>query len=96
MKLKFAKMHGLGNDFAVIDAINQSFEPRPELVQRWADRFDGIGFDQMLIVDSPASEAAAFRYRIYNADGEEVEHCGNGCGINTILNFLVESSTIFP
>ena len=78
MKLKFAKMHGLGNDFAVIDAINQSFEPRPELVQRWADRFDGIGFDQMLIVDSPASEAAAFRYRIYNADGSEVAQCGNG------------------
>jgi len=78
MKLKFAKMHGLGNDFAVIDAINQPFEPRPELVQRWADRFDGIGFDQMLIVESPHSEAAAFRYRIYNADGSEVAQCGNG------------------
>jgi diaminopimelate epimerase len=46
MKLKFAKMHGLGNDFAVIDAIHQRFEPRPELVRRWADRFDGIGFDR--------------------------------------------------
>jgi diaminopimelate epimerase len=78
MKLKFAKMHGLGNDFAVIDAINQQFEPRPELVQHWADRFDGIGFDQMLIVESPRSEAAAFRYRIYNADGSEVAQCGNG------------------
>ncbi|MGB5329319.1 MAG: diaminopimelate epimerase [Gammaproteobacteria bacterium] len=78
MKLKFAKMHGLGNDFAVIDAINQPFEPRPELVQRWADRFDGIGFDQMLIVENPDSEAAAFKYRIYNADGSEVEQCGNG------------------
>ena len=78
MKLKFAKMHGLGNDFAVIDAINQSFEPRPELVQRWADRFDGIGFDQMLIVESPHSEGAAFKYRIYNADGSEVAQCGNG------------------
>ena len=78
MKLKFAKMHGLGNDFAVIDAINQPFEPRPELVQRWADRFDGIGFDQMLIVQSPDSEAAAFKYRIYNADGSEVAQCGNG------------------
>ena len=78
MKLKFAKMHGLGNDFAVIDAINQSFKPRPELIRRWADRFDGIGFDQMLIVESPQSEAAAFKYRIYNADGGEVEQCGNG------------------
>jgi diaminopimelate epimerase len=78
MKLKFAKMHGLGNDFAVIDAINQPFEPRPELVRRWADRFDGIGFDQMLIVENPHSEAAAFKYRIYNADGSEVAQCGNG------------------
>jgi diaminopimelate epimerase len=78
MKLKFAKMHGLGNDFAVIDAINQHFEPSPELVRRWANRFDGIGFDQMLIVEPPESDTAAFRYRIYNADGGEVEQCGNG------------------
>ena len=78
MKLKFAKMHGLGNDFAVIDAINQRFEPRPELVRRWADRFAGIGFDQMLVVEKPASARAAFKYRIFNADGGEVEQCGNG------------------
>ncbi len=78
MKLKFAKMHGLGNDFAVIDAINQDFEPRADLVRRWADRFDGIGFDQMLIIEQPDSEAAAFKYRIYNADGGEVAQCGNG------------------
>jgi len=78
MKLKFAKMHGLGNDFAVIDAINQSFKPRPELIRRWADRFDGIGFDQMLIVERPDSETAAFKYRIYNTDGGEVAQCGNG------------------
>jgi diaminopimelate epimerase len=78
MKLKFAKMHGLGNDFVVIDAINQTFNPRAELIRRWADRFDGIGFDQMLIVERPHSEAATFKYRIYNADGGEVEQCGNG------------------
>ena len=78
MKLKFAKMHGLGNDFAVIDAINQRFEPRPELVRRWADRFDGIGFDQMLIVEPPDGDSAAFKYRIFNADGGEVAQCGNG------------------
>jgi diaminopimelate epimerase len=78
MKLKFAKMHGLGNDFVVIDAISQSFKPRPELIRHWADRFDGIGFDQMLIVERPQSEAAAFKYRIYNADGGEVAQCGNG------------------
>ena len=71
-------MHGLGNDFAVIDAINQAFEPRPELVRRWADRFDGIGFDQMLVVERPDSDRAAFKYRIFNADGGEVAQCGNG------------------
>ena len=47
MKLKFAKMHGLGNDFMVVDAINQAFSPRPDLVHQWSDRFDGIGFDQI-------------------------------------------------
>ena len=78
MKLKFAKMHGLGNDFAVVDAINQDFSPRPELVRRWADRYDGIGFDQMLIVERPEGAEAAFRYRIFNADGGEVAQCGNG------------------
>jgi len=78
MKLKFAKMHGLGNDFMVIDAINQKFCPRPELVRQWSDRYDGIGFDQMLVVESPGSDAAAFKYSIYNADGGEVAQCGNG------------------
>ena len=78
MKLKFAKMHGLGNDFMVIDAINQAFDPRPELIRQWADRHQGIGFDQMLVVDRPESDAAAFKYSIYNADGGEVAQCGNG------------------
>ncbi|HEY5740536.1 MAG TPA: diaminopimelate epimerase [Gammaproteobacteria bacterium] len=78
MKLKFAKMHGLGNDFMVVDAINQRFQPNPELVRRWADRFDGIGFDQLLVVEPPAGDDAAFRYRIFNADGGEVAQCGNG------------------
>jgi diaminopimelate epimerase len=78
MKLKFAKMHGLGNDFMVIDAINQKFSPRPELVRQWADRYDGIGFDQMLVVEPPGSDAAAFKYTIYNSDGGEVAQCGNG------------------
>ena len=78
MKLEFAKMHGLGNDFMVIDAINQQFEPRRELVSAWADRFSGIGFDQMLIVERPEGEKAEFKYRIFNADGGEVAQCGNG------------------
>ena len=78
MKLKFAKMHGLGNDFMVIDAINQDFSARAALIRRWADRYDGIGFDQMLVVENPQSDQAAFKYSIYNADGGEVAQCGNG------------------
>ena len=78
MKLKFAKMHGLGNDFVVIDAINQAFVARPELIRLWSDRFKGIGFDQMLVVEKPSADNADFRYRIYNADGSEVAQCGNG------------------
>jgi diaminopimelate epimerase len=78
MKLRFAKMHGLGNDFMVIDAINQTFSPRPELIRQWADRHDGIGFDQMLVVENPVSDLAAFKYSIFNADGGEVAQCGNG------------------
>ena len=78
MKLKFAKMHGLGNDFMVIDAINQDFVAEKAPVRVWADRFSGIGFDQMLVVENPDSDAAAFKYRIFNADGGEVAQCGNG------------------
>ena len=78
MRLKFAKMHGLGNDFMVIDAINQDFKPDQAPVRDWADRFSGIGFDQMLVVEPPDNAMAAFKYRIYNADGGEVDQCGNG------------------
>jgi len=78
MKLKFAKMHGLGNDFMVVDAINQAFHSRPELIRQWADRYAGIGFDQMLVVERPQGNLAAFKYSIYNADGGEVAQCGNG------------------
>ncbi len=78
MKLKFSKMHGLGNDFMVIDAIRQNFDPDPALIRQWANRYHGIGFDQMLIVENPQSAHAAFRYRIFNADGGEVVQCGNG------------------
>ena len=78
MKLRFAKMHGLGNDFMVIDAINQAFSPRPELIRQWADRYAGIGFDQMLVVESPLGDLAEFKYSIFNADGGEVAQCGNG------------------
>lgn len=77
MKFKFTKMHGLGNDFVVIDAVNQSVSLNPEQLRRLADRHFGVGCDQILIVE-PAAGRADFRYRIFNADGGEVEQCGNG------------------
>lgn len=77
MKLKFTKMHGLGNDFVVIDGVNQSVLLGPEQVRRLADRHFGVGCDQILLIEA-ASGDADFRYRIFNADGGEVEQCGNG------------------
>ena len=76
--LQFTKMHGLGNDFMVIDGIHQSFEPNAEHITAWANRHTGVGFDQLLVVESPKDSACDFRYRIFNADGKEVEQCGNG------------------
>jgi diaminopimelate epimerase len=78
MMLEFSKMHGLGNDFVVIDAINQAFTPSAEQVRRLADRHRGIGCDQVLLVERPGNGPADFRYRIFNADGGEVSQCGNG------------------
>ena len=78
MKLEFSKMHGLGNDFMVIDAINQSITPQADQVKRWANRHSGIGFDQLLLVEPAETAEAAFKYRIFNADGGEVAQCGNG------------------
>ncbi|MCF7530007.1 diaminopimelate epimerase [Neisseria lisongii] len=76
--LKFTKMHGLGNDFMVVDAVNQDFDPQQAPLAAWADRFRGVGFDQLLVVEKPSSPDVDFRYRIFNADGSEVEQCGNG------------------
>jgi diaminopimelate epimerase len=78
MKLKFTKMHGAGNDFIVIDAINQQVALGPEQWQRLADRRFGIGADQILVVERPLDASCDFRYRIFNNDGGEVEQCGNG------------------
>ena len=78
MTLNFTKMHGLGNDFVVIDAINQSVSLSPQQIRQLADRHFGIGCDQLLLVEAATTTAADFRYRIYNADGGEVEQCGNG------------------
>ena len=78
MLLRFTKMHGLGNDFVVIDLVTQRFRLTPAHVKYLADRHFGIGCDQLLVVEPPQTPDADFRYRIYNADGGEVEQCGNG------------------
>ncbi len=78
MLLRFSKMHGLGNDFMVVDLVTQHFALRSELVKQLSDRQFGIGFDQLLIVETPSNPDVDFRYRIFNADGSEVEQCGNG------------------
>jgi diaminopimelate epimerase len=78
MKLRFTKMHGLGNDFVVFDAIRQRVELSPAQIRRLADRHFGIGCDQVLLVEPPTRHEADFRYRIFNADGCEVAQCGNG------------------
>ena len=71
-------MHGLGNDFVVIDAINQNIALTSEQIRCMSNRHFGIGFDQLLLVEKPVSDNADFKYRIFNADGGEVSQCGNG------------------
>lgn len=78
MNINFSKMHGLGNDFVVIDAINQSIDLSDADYRFIANRHFGIGCDQILLVEKARSEATDFYYRIINADGSEVEQCGNG------------------
>ena len=78
MKLKFSKMHGLGNDFVVLDGIRQQVSLTPAQLRFLADRNFGIGCDQILLVEKPSQPDIDFRYRIFNADGSEVEQCGNG------------------
>lgn len=78
--LDFTKMHGLGNDFVVIDATGSEFQPDPALLAALADRHTGVGCDQILVIDPPPADAPDidFGYRIYNADGSEIGQCGNG------------------
>ncbi len=76
--MKFTKMHGLGNDFVVVDATALAFDPGPGQCRRLADRRFGIGCDQILLVEKPRLPDTDFHYRIFNADGSEVEQCGNG------------------
>jgi len=78
MEITFTKMHGLGNDFAVVDTFQQEFTLTPEQIKSLGDRHFGIGFDQMLVVGPPRNNNADVSYRIYNNDGGEVAQCGNG------------------
>ena len=88
MKLKFTKMHGAGNDFVVIDAIHQQIDFTPAQWQKLGDRRFGVGADQILLVEKPTQPGCDFRYRIFNADGGEVEQCGNGS--RAFVKFVAE------
>lgn len=88
MKIKFTKMHGAGNDFIVIDAINQQINLTPAQWRQLADRRFGIGADQILVVEASEATDIDFRYRIFNADGGEVEQCGNGA--RAFVRFVTE------
>ncbi len=77
-QLTFYKMHGLGNDFMVFDAVNQVVDLTPIQIRAWANRHTGVGFDQLLLVEKATQTGVDFRYRIFNADGSEVAQCGNG------------------
>lgn len=88
MKLKFTKMHGAGNDFVVIDGVNQAVSLSTAQYRMLADRRFGVGADQILVVEPSNTEGVDFRYRIYNADGGEVEQCGNGS--RAFVRFVVD------
>lgn len=96
--IRFSKMHGLGNDFVVIDAITQQVELTPEQVRFLADRHIGIGCDQLLLVERPQSSEADFRYRIFNADGSEAGQCGNGarCFARFVHDHALTDKTVIP
>ncbi len=108
MNLRFTKMHGLGNDFMVIDGITQSVRLDANLIARLGDRHFGVGFDQLLLVERADMLGVDFRYRIFNCDGSEVEQCGNGArcfarfvydqGLTTKRDIAVETAKgiIYP
>jgi diaminopimelate epimerase len=89
MKIHFTKMQGLGNDFVVLDAVRLAFVPNAAQVRFLADRHFGVGCDQLLVVQEPTQPGVDFRYRIFNADGGEVEQCGNGA--RCFARFVVDS-----
>ena len=98
MIIEFTKMHGLGNDFVVIDAISQSVDLLPEQIVAISDRHFGVGCDQLLLVEKPTNPEAEFRYRIFNADGGEVEQCGNGarCFAMFVRDQGLTTNTVIP
>ena len=87
--VRFTKMHGLGNDFVVIDRRQQTFEPQPGDIRRMADRHTGIGFDQLLVLDPPSGDGD-LGFGIYNADGKSAEQCGNG--LRCVARLFFETS----
>lgn len=101
--LQFSKMHGLGNDFMVVDGISQRFDVADFDLAGLANRTTGVGFDQLLLVEAPTRKDTAFKYRIFNADGSEVSQCGNGArcfakfvkdqGLTDLDDFWVETNT---
>ncbi len=103
MLLRFTKMHGLGNDFVLLDLISQNITIGPEQIRALADRRLGVGFDQLLIAEPPDDPEVDFKYRIFNADGSEAEQCGNGArcflrfvrdrGLTTKTQIKLETST---
>ena len=103
MLVRFTKMHGLGNDFMLLDQISQNLTLRQEQIAALADRRLGVGFDQMLVAQPPSEPHVDFDYRIYNADGTEAEQCGNGArcflrfvrdrGLTTKTKILLRTTT---
>ncbi len=88
MGLQFTKMHGLGNDFMVMEALHQKIPLEPHTIRRWADRHTGVGFDQLMVITKAPHADVDFGYRIFNADGYEVEQCGNG--VRCVAQFIHE------
>lgn len=84
----FSKMHGLGNDFVVIESTDRPFDPDPARLRHWADRRQGIGCDQVLVIEAAQDPGCDFAYRVFNADGSEVEQCGNG--VRCVARWLVD------
>ncbi|MEA3274307.1 MAG: diaminopimelate epimerase [Pseudomonadota bacterium] len=98
MRLHFTKMQGLGNDFVVFDAVRQKVDLTPDQLRFLADRRFGVGCDQILLAESPRSPQTDFYYRIFNADGSEVEQCGNGarCFARFVLDQGLTDETEIP